>query len=116
MVRAEIASAAYLSEADGNYVLAVRGAEVRGSNPLGSTKRTLHEHLLFQRRLCYVGVAVMSTTETEDQGIKPLPSVFIDLPNPVFRAFLQVVLWHLQQEATTQQIFCKNANMLVQVR
>jgi len=26
MVRAEIASAAYLSEADGNYVLAVRGA------------------------------------------------------------------------------------------
>ena len=32
----------------------------RGSIPLASTRWTLHEHLLFQRRLCRKGVAVMS--------------------------------------------------------
>ena len=39
----------------------VRIVEVRGSNPLRSTKRPLREHLLFQRRLCNNGVAVMAT-------------------------------------------------------
>lgn len=31
-----------------------------GSTPPASTRWTLHEHLLFQRRLCRKGVAVMS--------------------------------------------------------
>ena len=35
----------------------------RSSTLLGSTKRTLLEHLLFQRRLCDNGVAVMATTK-----------------------------------------------------
>ena len=38
----------------------VRIREVEGSSPFRSTRWTLHEHLLlFQRRLCRVGVAVM---------------------------------------------------------
>ena len=32
-----------------------------GSIPLTSTKWTLHEHLLFQRRLCRKGLVVMPT-------------------------------------------------------
>ena len=41
----------------------------RGSTPLTSTRWTLHEHLLFQRRLCRKGVAVMST---QNQRVKVL--------------------------------------------
>ena len=38
----------------------VRIRKVEGSIPFGSTRWTLHEHLLFQRRLRRKGVAVMS--------------------------------------------------------
>ena len=38
----------------------VRIREVEGSNPFESTNWTLDEHLLFQRRLCRDGVALMS--------------------------------------------------------
>ena len=38
----------------------VRIRKVVGSNPFRSTRWTLHEHLLFQRRLCRKSVAVMS--------------------------------------------------------
>ena len=52
----------------------------RGSIPLASTRWTLHEHLLFQRRLCRKGVAVMST---QNQRVKVLmclgPRFFIYL-------------------------------------
>ena len=34
-----------------------------GSTPPASTRWTLHEHLLFQRRLCREGVAVMSNVK-----------------------------------------------------
>ena len=37
-----------------------RIAEVEGSIPFESTNWTLDEHLLFQRRLCRDGVALMS--------------------------------------------------------
>ena len=36
--------------------------------PLGSTRWTLHEHLLFQRRLCRKSVVVMSK-QKEESGI-----------------------------------------------
>lgn len=41
----------------------VRIREVVGSNPIRSTRWTLHEHLFFQRRLCREGVAVMSNVK-----------------------------------------------------
>lgn len=46
----------------------LRMQEVRGSIPLISTRWTLHEHLLFQRRLCRKSVAVMSK-QKEESGI-----------------------------------------------
>ena len=46
----------------------VRIREVEGSNPFRSTRWTLHEHLLFQRRLCRKSVAVMSK-QKEESGI-----------------------------------------------
>ena len=47
----------------------VRIREVEGSSPFRSTRWTLHEHLLlFQRRLCRAGVAVMAVRKIEDFG------------------------------------------------
>lgn len=43
----------------------LRMQEVRGSIPLISTNRTLDEHLLFQRRLCRLGVVLMSKRTAE---------------------------------------------------
>ncbi len=39
----------------------IKGFSDVGSIPTGSTKWTLHKHLLLQRRFCHRGVAVMST-------------------------------------------------------
>ena len=50
----------------------------RGSIPLISTKQTLHEHLLFQRRLCRQGAAVMSEQKPEGQDAMRLgPPAFV---------------------------------------
>ena len=48
-----------------------------GSTPPASTRWTLHEHLLFQRRLCRQGVAVMSKQKSRVKVLMlPWPSVF----------------------------------------
>ena len=48
----------------------VRNAEVRGSNPLGSTKWTLYENLLLQRRLCDIG-GCKSKQRTRVKALSP---------------------------------------------
>ena len=49
--------------------------EVTGSNPVCSTRWTLHEHLLFQRRLCRQGVAEMSKQKEESGTCHSLQTV-----------------------------------------
>lgn len=82
----------------------VRNVEVRGSNPLCSTRWTLHEHLLFQRRLCCHGVAVMSTTEKQGSRLGALPLAFLlfvfllllplgELLLPLFAVIIFSYLW-----------------------
>lgn len=51
----------------------------RGSTPLISTRWTLHEHLLFQRRLCRKGVAVMSKQKSRVKVLMCLDSRFLCL-------------------------------------
>ena len=53
----------------------VRIRKVESSILFVSTKWTLHEHLLFQRRLCRDGVAVGSKTEKSGQGFEALAAL-----------------------------------------
>ena len=46
------------------------------STPPTSTKRVLHEHLLFSRRFRRDGVVVIPTTRKSGQGFKPWPLFF----------------------------------------
>ena len=48
----------------------IRIVEVVGSTPIGSTKRALDEHLLFQRRFRHKGSGLMQNRK-ESQGLKP---------------------------------------------
>ena len=65
---------------------------------------TLHEHLLFQRRLCCHGVAVMSTTEKQGSRLGALPLAFLlfvfllllplgELLLPLFAVIIFSYLW-----------------------
>ena len=57
----------------------VRNAEVESSILFGSTRWTLDEHLLFQRRFCRKGVAVMSEQNPRVKALYLDPRVFIYL-------------------------------------
>ena len=76
----------------------------RGSTPLSSTRWTLHEHLLFQRRLCCHGVAVMSITEKQGSRLGALTLAFLlfvfllllplgELLLPLFAVIIFSYLW-----------------------
>ena len=63
----------------------VRIREVESSNLFRSTRWTLDEHLLFQRRLCCDGVALMSNEQRRSR-YKPWP--------PLFCRFISFCLGH----------------------
>lgn len=54
----------------------VRIREVESSNLFRSTRRTLDGHLLFQKRLCRDGAALMSKRTAEVKVWKPWPPLF----------------------------------------
>nr|DAZ26400.1 MAG TPA: hypothetical protein [Caudoviricetes sp.] len=49
------------------------------STPIASTRWTLHEHLLFQRRLRRKGVAVMSKQKSRVKALVCLDPRFLDV-------------------------------------
>lgn len=51
----------------------------QSSTPPASTRWTLHEHLLFQRRLCRKGVAVMSKQKSRVKALVCLDPRFLDV-------------------------------------
>ena len=53
-----------------------QNVQTASSTPLGSTKRVLHEHLLFSRRLRRDGVVLVPTMRKSGQGFKPWPPFF----------------------------------------
>ena len=81
------------------------GFSDRSSTLLGSTRWTLHEHLLFQRRLCCHGVAVMSITEKQGSRLGALTLAFLlfvfllllplgELLLPLFAVIIFSYLWN----------------------
>ena len=82
----------------------VRIREVESSSLFRSTRWTLHEHLLFQRRLCCHGVAVMSITEKQGSRLGALTLAFLlfvfllllplgELLLPLFAVIIFSYLW-----------------------